>query len=284
LKTGIFLSRSTTKWFKHNNLEDLERVLEEVHQEDLKTKRKLTRRFLVIEGVYQYYGDIAPLDKIMELKKKYCFRIILDDSHGIGVLGATGRGTAQHFGVPCSEIEFLVSSMGNSLSSVGGFCCGSKIVVDHQRLNSSGYVFSASLPPYLAASSIQALKSIDFNPELVPQLKKKARIFYKTISDIQGLTICGNEISPLIHLRLKPSTSSETDRYSAETLLQRIVDLALEENIALTRAKYAISEEGIPDPSIAVSIMATHTDEDLVNAAEKIKLITKQVLFENNQR
>jgi len=220
----------------------------------------------------------------MELKKKYCFRIILDDSHGIGVLGATGRGTTQHFGIPCSEIEFLVSSMGNSLASVGGFCCGSKIVVDHQRLNSSGYVFSASLPPYLAASSIQALKAIQTNPDLVPQIQKKAKIFHKAISDIVGLTVCGDEISPLIHLRLKPATISETDRYSAETLLQQIVDSAFEENIALTRAKYVSSEEGIPDPSIAVSIMATHTDENLMNAAEKIKLITKQVLFENNQR
>jgi serine palmitoyltransferase len=80
-------------------MEDLEKVLKKVQQEDTKTKRKLNRRFIVVEGVYFNFGDIAPLDKIMELKRKYFYRIMMDDSYGIGVVGKTGRGTCEVHGV-----------------------------------------------------------------------------------------------------------------------------------------------------------------------------------------
>jgi serine palmitoyltransferase len=89
---------------------DLERVLQKVKAADQKNpKKKLNRRFIVIEGLYANYGDIAPLPKIMELKNKYYFRLIMDDSFGIGAIGKTGRGTCEHFGVavrlhPCSKL------------------------------------------------------------------------------------------------------------------------------------------------------------------------------------
>lgn len=87
-------------------MEDLEKILKQVQQKDKREKRKLNRRFIVIEGLYQNYGDIALLPTIMELKEKYKYRLIMDDSFGIGVLGKMGRGTCEHFGIPVI-INFL---------------------------------------------------------------------------------------------------------------------------------------------------------------------------------
>jgi len=278
LKTGVFLSRSTVKWFKHNDIDDLERLLEEVHQEDIKTRRTINRRFVVIEGLYQNSGDIVPLNRVMTLKDKYCFRLFLDDSNGFGVLGKTGRGTCELFGVSPSAVEFLLSSMGNAMASNGGFCCGSKLIVNHQRLNSSGYVFSASLPPYLAASAFAALNMIEQKPEILSQLAQKTLLFRKEIADIEGIKVIGDPISPLIHLTIKPAGPSEADRNSVESLLQTIVEKALDENIALTRAKYVSVEERMPDPSISIFISATHPDHELIEAAKCIKRIVNQVV------
>jgi serine palmitoyltransferase len=99
VQTGVKLSRSDVMYFKHNDMADLERVLKQVQETDRATKRKITRRYIVTEGLYYNYGDITNLPKIMELKEKYKYRLILDDSYGIGVLGKTGRGVCEHFGV-----------------------------------------------------------------------------------------------------------------------------------------------------------------------------------------
>ncbi|KAK8670066.1 hypothetical protein V6N13_104830 [Hibiscus sabdariffa] len=98
-------------------------------------------------------GQIAPLDKIIKLKEKYRFRVLLDESNSIGVLGHSGRGLTEYCRVPIEKIDIVTASMGHALATEGGFCTGSARVIDHQRLSSSGYVFSASLPPYLARKS-----------------------------------------------------------------------------------------------------------------------------------
>jgi serine palmitoyltransferase len=86
-------------------MDHLEKILEEVRRKDLQTKQKLNRRFIVIEGLYQNTGDIVPLKRVMELKNKYCYRLILDESNAIGVLGKTGRGTCEYFGVPVYTLK-----------------------------------------------------------------------------------------------------------------------------------------------------------------------------------
>eukprot|EP01102_Stenamoeba_stenopodia_P008819 TRINITY_DN257_c0_g1_i1.p1 TRINITY_DN257_c0_g1~~TRINITY_DN257_c0_g1_i1.p1 ORF type:complete len:492 (+),score=138.96 TRINITY_DN257_c0_g1_i1:164-1639(+) len=291
IKTGLNLSRSTVKFFEHNNVASLEKILEEIRKEDIRTRRKLNRRFVVIEGVYQYSGDISPLKKIMELKDKYCFRVILDDSNAIGVLGKTGRGTCEHWGVNPGDVDLILASMGNSLSSAGGFCAGSKVVVAHQRLNSSGYVFSASLPPYLAVAATTAIDLIDENPKLVEKLQDNSSTFRNALGEIPPLVIEGNPICPIIHLRLplKPSVSTgdaevdreiqERDRIKYELVLQQIVDTALEEeSIAITRSKYVPAEKNTPDPSIAIFISASHSPSDLKRAATAINAIATAAL------
>ena len=153
LQAGVTLSRSEVRYFKHNDLDDLRRVLEEVAAEDAAARRTtpLNRRFIVVEGLYANYGDLAPLADICALKRQFCYRLLVDESMSFGSLpGGAGRGAAEHAGVPAGEVEIITASLGNTLGSVGGFCAGSKQVISHQRLNASGYCFSASLPPYLA--------------------------------------------------------------------------------------------------------------------------------------
>eukprot|EP01101_Sappina_pedata_P007873 TRINITY_DN4248_c0_g1_i1.p1 TRINITY_DN4248_c0_g1~~TRINITY_DN4248_c0_g1_i1.p1 ORF type:complete len:464 (+),score=209.65 TRINITY_DN4248_c0_g1_i1:573-1964(+) len=269
LKTGVSLSRSNTKWFDHNDMEQLESALKENLVEDQKKKRKPNRRFLVIEGLYQNYGDLAPLKKIMELKEKYCFRIIMEDSHAFGVLGKNGRGTTEHLGIQPREIEIIVSSLGNSVASSAGFCCASKDIVAHQRLNGSGYIFSASTPPYLASAAIESLHKIVENPELLSSLQSNIKFFLKEVREVKGASISSVDCSPLIHIRVAVPAGQE--RIAIEKKLQDIVEKAFEVGIALSRAKYVAVDVDIPDPSICVTLSAKHTESELSNAALVIK-------------
>jgi serine palmitoyltransferase len=132
IQNGLFLSRSTVRYFKHNDMASLEALLEDVRQEDRRKKKVLNRRFIVVEAIYQNSGEMVPLDTIVRLKEKYLFRVLVDESNSIGVLGKTGRGLSEHFNIPVEKIDIITSAMGHSLASVGGFCTGSAKVVDHQ--------------------------------------------------------------------------------------------------------------------------------------------------------
>lgn len=132
VQKGVQISRSVVKYFKHNDMQDLERVLKEIKYEDKKFRRPLSRRFIVIEGLYQNFGDIAPLPEILKLKEKFKYRLIVEESMSFGVLGRRGAGICDHFGVDPSKVEIISASMAHSLSSAGGFCAGSKEIVDHQ--------------------------------------------------------------------------------------------------------------------------------------------------------
>jgi serine palmitoyltransferase len=281
VQTGVKLSRSDVIWFNHNDMKDLERVLEQVKQKDIKTKREITRRFIVIEGVYFNYGDICPLPKVMELKAKYCYRLMMDDSYGIGTIGKTGRGTCELYNVPPKDIEFLTGNLAAITSSVGGFCCGNKAIVYHQRLNSSGYVYSASLPPLLAAASIAAFDIIDQNPNLLVQLQKNVELFRKGLTAIPGFTISTAPQVPVIHLRLaKPSG----DRYQDESTLQNIVDEALTNDVLLTRAKYVHEKEAfLPEPSIRLTVSSSNTEKQINDAISVIKSAAAKFLQSNTE-
>lgn len=176
LQSGIILSRSTVRYFKHNDVKHLEQIMREYTTSSEKnsssstrrpkskqTKQKLRRMFVVVEGVYQNYGDIAALDAIVPLCRKYKFRLMVDESLSVGVLGKHGRGAFEHhnLSIPRDESVIIAASMSNALGSVGGFCVGDKEVIAHQRLGGNGYVFSASLPPFLASAGLNALDLIE---------------------------------------------------------------------------------------------------------------------------
>lgn len=129
LLVGVSLSRANVRYFRHNDVNDLRRVLEKVRQQDLALKRKPTdqRRFLVVEGLYKNWGTICPLHDIVKLKEEFCYRLILDDSHAVGTMGEMGKGSLERCGLdPMKHCEILTFSIENALGSVGGVTVGSE--------------------------------------------------------------------------------------------------------------------------------------------------------------
>merc|ERR1712048_409330 len=175
--TGLELSRSKLFFFKHNDMEDCKRQMIRAHNYLKKQNKHLTKRkFVVVEGLYRNYGDIANLAELKRLKEKHYFRAIIDDSMGICALGATGRGAIEHCGLNMSDFGILCGSLATSLASIGGFCVGYvPDVIDHQRLSGAGYVFSASSPPYTCSAAVAAIDIVDdksVGKELLAKLQK----------------------------------------------------------------------------------------------------------------
>uniref|UniRef100_A0A8C7BMR4 Serine palmitoyltransferase 1 n=1 Tax=Neovison vison TaxID=452646 RepID=A0A8C7BMR4_NEOVI len=240
-------------------------------------KARVTRRFIVVEGLYMNTGTVCPLPELVKLKYKYKARIFLEESLSFGVLGEHGRGVTEHFGISIDDIDLISANMENSLASVGGFCCGRSFVIDHQRLSGQGYCFSASLPPLLAAAAIEALNIMEENPGIFLVLKEKCERIHKALQGISGLKVVGESLSPAFHLQLTDSTGA---REKDVTLLQEIVNHCMNRGIALTQARYLEKEEKcLPPPSIRVVVTVEQTDEELERAARIIKEAAQAVLL-----
>jgi len=249
IQKGIVASRSDVKYFKHNDLDDLERLLKDQEEADLKNpkKAKVTRRFLVIEGLYLNHGDLCPLPKMVELKYKYKYRIFIDESVSFATIGRTGKGVTEHFNIPREKIDLISGSLEMSLGSVGGFCVGSSFVVQHQVLSGQGYCFSASLPPLLATAAIEALNIIEANQNtLFSELEKKCKLLHQKLKSLNNYSVSGIDISPVKHLRLTFDNSLDK--------LEKIVDFAQSKALALTVARYLKEERFSPKPSIRISV------------------------------
>uniref|UniRef100_A0A4W3IHQ1 Serine palmitoyltransferase 1 n=1 Tax=Callorhinchus milii TaxID=7868 RepID=A0A4W3IHQ1_CALMI len=254
IQKGLQASRSNIKYFKHNDMDDLERLLKEQEFEDQKNPRKarVTRRFLFVEGLYMNTGSICPLPELVKLKYKYKVRIFLEESLSFGVLGEHGRGVTEHFGVNIDDIDLISANMENALASIGGFCCGRSFVIDHQRLSGQGYCFSASLPPMLASAAIEALNIMEDDPDIFRKLSQKCQQIHLALHGISGLKVVGESFSPAFHLQL---TRSRGSRENDVKLLQEIVDYCQNRGIALTQARYLDKEEKfLPSPRIIVNI------------------------------
>ncbi|XP_044510498.1 long chain base biosynthesis protein 1-like isoform X2 [Mangifera indica] len=278
IQNGLYLSRSTIVYFKHNDMESLRKTLERVTAENKRAEK--LRRYIVVEAVYQNSGQIAPLDEIIRLKEKYRFRVVLDESNSFGVLGSSGRGLTEHHGVPIEKIDIITAAMGHALATEGGFCTGSSRVVDHQRLSSSGYVFSASLPPYLASAAITAIDVLDENPNLITKLKENIAVLWKGLSDICGLTIASNPESPIVFLRLEKSTGSQK---SDLQLLEDIADRALkEDSVLIVASKRSVLDKCCLPVGVRLFVSAAHTESDLKKAFESLKRVSAAVLRDYN--
>ncbi|KAF9186001.1 serine palmitoyltransferase component [Haplosporangium sp. Z 767] len=287
IQKGTQISRSNIKWFKHNDMADLERVLQSLQKEiSSNKKRPLTRRFIVTEGLFQNYGDMAPLDKIMELKHKYKYRVILDESNSFGVLGKTGRGLTEIYNISPKEVDMIVGSMANTLSSAGGFCAGPKEVVDHQRLSGQAFVFSASIPAMLAVCASEAISILETGNggKLLKELHENAAAFRNVVVSVpQVIEVSSDAGSPILHLRF-PKNALEaagvTSRDEEKYMLQEIVDeVAIKDGLLITRAKYVETQEMfLPRPSIRISICAIHSRKEVEKAAQAIKTAFTKVL------
>ncbi|GJU60192.1 long chain base biosynthesis protein 1-like protein [Tanacetum coccineum] len=249
IQNGLHLSKSTIVYFKHNNMESLRSILEKVTQDNKRAKK--LRRYIVVECVYQNSGQIAPLDEIIRLKEKYRFRVLLDGSNSFGVLGESGRGLTEHYKVPIDKVDIITAAMGHTLASEGGFCTGSNRVIDHQRLSSSGYVFSASLPPYLASAAITAIDVIDTTPQLLVKLRDNVKTLWTGLKGIQGLELASDILSPIV-------------------LKEHSVFVVTSKRSSLDKCKLPVG--------IRLFVSAAHTESDLQKAYESLKIVAASVL------
>ncbi|KAE8010125.1 hypothetical protein FH972_006516 [Carpinus fangiana] len=274
IQNGLHLSRSTIVYFKHNDMESLRNTLEKVTAENERAKK--LRRYIVVEAVYQNSGQIAPLDEIIRLKEEYRFRVLLDESNSFGVLGSSGRGLTEYYGVPIEKIDIVTAAMGHALATEGGFCTGSARVVDHQRLSSSGYVFSASLPPYLASAAITAIDVLEENPVLLKKLKENIALLWKGLSDISGLSIASNVESPIVFLKLEKSTDSmKNDLILLEDIADRVLK---EDNIFVVPSKRSTLDKCELPVGIRLFVSAAHSKSDLRKASASLKRVAALVL------
>ncbi|XP_071742241.1 long chain base biosynthesis protein 1 [Rutidosis leptorrhynchoides] len=278
IQNGLHLSRSRIVYFKHNNMESLRRTLEEVTRRDKRVEK--LRRYIVVESVYQNSGQIAPLDEIIKLKEEYKFRVLLDESNSFGVLGRSGRGLTEHYNVPIDKVDIITAAMGHALASEGGFCTGSNQVVDHQRLSSSGYVFSASQPPYLASAAITAIDLIEDNPQLLTRLRNNIKTLFTGLSGIQGLQITSDVLSPLVFLVLKKSTGSlKSDLWLLEDFADRVLK---EHSVFVVASKRSTLDKCNLPVGIRLFVSAAHTESDMLKACESLKSVAASVFTGQN--
>jgi serine palmitoyltransferase len=254
IQTGFILAKAKPIYFKHNDVKDLERILESV-------RNKKQPKFVIVEGLYEKYGDIAPVTEIAKLKEKYNFWWFLDDSYGVGVLGKTGRGTLEYCGVPISKVDVFCSNLETSFATMGGLVCGDKLMCEFQRMSSTGYLYSASSPAFTACAGRCAMDELDKNPQLLEQLKRNIQFIRKAL---HPLKLNEFQDSPIIHISVE---SNKRAKEIAKSLLER--------GIAIVAPKYSSAEYAQPPPSIRLVVNAKHSTEELGFAA---KIIKEQIL------
>lgn len=235
---GCRLSYAEIRKFRHNDMADLQRVLSEYNGRG---------KLIVVDGVFSMEGDIAPLSEIVRLARKYDARVMVDDAHGIGVLGETGRGTAEHFNL-MDEVDLIMGTYSKSLASIGGFIAGPEDVIHYIKHFARALIFSASPTPAAVASVSAALDIIEEEPERIRNLWKNTRKM------LQGLKSLGFDTG-----------QSETP----------IIPVIVGENETAFKMAMMLQEEGVfanvaVSPAVPVgkalirtSYMATHTDEHL---------------------
>jgi 8-amino-7-oxononanoate synthase len=184
---GCRLSYAKLLRFEHNNMEDLESVLSSITDDK--------GILIVTDGVFSMTGDICNLPEIVRLAKKYGARVMVDDAHGLGVLGAHGRGTAEHFGLE-DEVDIYMGTFSKSLASLGGYMASTKEVVDYVKHVSRPFIFSASITPSSVATARKALEIIKREPERVKALKDISNYMREGLINL-GIDIIRSE-TPII--------------------------------------------------------------------------------------
>ncbi|KZV73160.1 serine palmitoyltransferase [Peniophora sp. CONT] len=305
IQQALKVSRSTVRWYDHNDYHSLEQVLEHVDKEHRKRKGPLTRRFIVTEGMFERDGQIADLPRIVELKNKYKFRLILDESLSFGTLGRTGRGLTELYNVPAPEVDIFIGSLAAGLNAAGGFCAGSRVVTEHQRINGTSFVYSAAMPALLAAGASTGMTVLRETPSLLAVLQENVHAVRAVLDKSDVLEIPSHPAAPIITLHIKPTSASSLspsavppsssgkhsnpthilpahapvyDIEKEESLLQEIVDECLSQGVWLSRAKRLKNEDSPARPSLRVCVSGALAKKEAERAAGVVKAVASKVL------
>jgi 8-amino-7-oxononanoate synthase len=171
---GIKLSGAGRRGFRHEDPEHLERLLKEMRGHHEKV-------LIIVEGVYSMDGDITRLPEFLELKKRYGCLLMVDEAHSFGVVGTTGCGVAEHFGIDAKEVDLWMGTLSKSLASCGGWIGGSKTLINFLRYTAPGFVYSAGITPANAVAGLTSLRLMLKEPERVQTLQSNASYFHKEL-------------------------------------------------------------------------------------------------------
>lgn len=246
---GRRLSFATQLHYKHNDMEDLERILEKLPHDAIK--------LIVVDGVFSMEGDLAKLPEIVELKHKYNCSIMVDEAHGLGVFGEGGRGVCHYFGLQ-DEVDLIMGTFSKSLASIGGFIASDWDTINYLRHTSRTYIFSASDTPAATACALEALHIIENEPERRQHLWDVTNYALNRFRE-EGFEI-GETESPIIPLYVRDNT---------KTFL--VTKLAFDEGVFINPV---VPPACAPqDTLVRFALMATHTKEHVERGVQVLKKI-----------
>lgn len=247
------MTKCTTGVYRHSDLDDLVSKLE--------ANRGARRRLIWTDGVFSMEGSIAKLPEILQIARDHDAIVIVDDSHGTGVLGETGRGTPEHLGV-LGEVDVITSTLGKALGgAAGGFVASSDALCDMLTQRSRPQLFSNALPPTVAASALQAVRVLRAEPARVRQLHENARYFREQITEAGFNPLAGE--TPII-----PIIIGET----ADAI--RMSELLLEEGVFVTGFGFPVVPKG--EARVRCQISSAHTRADLDFAVDRFKAVGRK--------
>ncbi len=249
---GCLMSRGEMKRFRHNDMEDLDRVLAAIPEEAAK--------LVVVDGVYSMGGDIAPLPEIVRISKKHGARVMVDDAHGIGVTGG-GRGTSAHFDVT-DDVDLIMGTFSKSFASIGGFIAGSAEIVHYIQHHARSLIFSAALPAPNVVAVLKALDIIESEPELVKTLWENADYMRDGLRTL-GYNV-GNSNTPIIPVIIG-------EDYRTMLAWQAMINEGVYTN--------PVGPPGVPPNQslLRTSYMATHRREHLDRALASFEVVGRNL-------
>lgn len=248
---GCRLSHARTIVYRHNDMADLEAKIQAAAP---------AHGLIVSDAVFSMDGDIADLPGILHLAKKYHLLSMVDEAHATGVIGATGHGIVEHFGLP-NNPDVLMGTMSKALASEGGFVCGSQLLIDYLRNTARSFIFSTSLAPAPLAAARAALTILRTEPQRVQRLQENTRTFCAALAKNGIQAEASSAIVPII--------------IGDEGRAMRIAQKLYENGIFLTAIRYPTVAQG--KARLRAAIMATHTAAELQAAAGKIAAAIRSV-------
>jgi glycine C-acetyltransferase len=254
LRLAKAITRCQTAVYQHADLSDLDAKL--LAARDRRVKMVIT------DGVFSMEGAIAPLPGLVEVCRRHGAVLVVDDSHATGVLGETGRGTAEHFGM-LGQIDIITSTLGKALGgAAGGFAAGSAIVCDYLAQRARPQLFSNALPPTVAASSLAAIEFLLAHPERVRALRENARYFRERLLGLGFRPLPGE--TPIIPVILGDTAKAI-----------QMSDLLLDEGVFVTGFGFPVVPQG--QARIRCQISATHTRADLDQALGAMERVGRRL-------
>ncbi|HYX82279.1 MAG TPA: glycine C-acetyltransferase [Gemmatimonadales bacterium] len=244
------ITKCQTAVYQHSDMADLE--------EKLKAAAAARRKLIFTDGIFSMEGDIAKLPDLVTLARKYDAVLAIDDSHATGVLGARGRGTAEHYNM-VGDVDVITSTLGKALGgAAGGFTAGPLALTDYLTQRSRPQLFSNALPPTVAASALAAVRHVEKHPELVTTLHANARYFREQLLSLGFRPLAGE--TPIV-----PVILGET----AKAI--RMSELLLAEGVFVTGFGYPVVPQG--HARVRCQLSAAHTSDDLDFALRAFKKV-----------